>query len=125
MKTNDSNEQPEAPTAVRSSDLLGVALPILQGLLASGHFTMPSTHAKEEPDVFRMDNGKDWKELDNIPVFARRYSASAVLTALELAGELIKQIKIDENAANPKTPNGSSSPTAAGRDGGAQGGRHD
>jgi hypothetical protein len=70
------------------------------------------TKDAEEPDVYRIDNGKDWKELDEIPVFARRYSAKAVLDAIELANELISQTEIDNHADSLKTPNRRSERTA-------------
>ena len=96
MKPEPEANNPQRESALPSATLLGVALPILQGLLASGHYTMPAD--ENEPDVFRVDNGKDWKEIDEIPVFAKRYSAKAVLDAIELANELRRQIEIDANA---------------------------
>lgn len=77
-------------------NLLGAALPILQGLLASGHYTNPETET-ETPKVQRCDNGTDWNSAEaGEKVFARRHTALAIEDAISLAGELIDQIMLDD-----------------------------
>ena len=94
----------EKPTTVETakakpdcapSGLLGVALPILQGLLASGHYTIPGND-EDAVKIERVDNGPDWKGDDGNPTFARRKSAIAIEDALSLAKELLDQIRLDE-----------------------------
>lgn len=92
-KQQTSNEKPGA-VPIGSGAVLGIAAQILQGLLASGHYTIPG-EGKQSPDVWREDAGKDgWKG-----TFAKRFYSSAVMDSIELADELIKQIEIDYRAA--------------------------
>ena len=74
-------------------EVLKVALPILQGLLASGHFTFPEPdNSTDSSKIQSNDNGEDWK---NDEAFAKRYTSLAVESALDLAHELIDQIELD------------------------------
>lgn len=97
-----TTQQPsDSRVDVSSTRLLSAALTIIPGLLASGHYTEPydgEGSLAEHDSILRYDNGKDWKEVDNIPVFARRYSALAVTDSIELAKELIRQCEIDAYA---------------------------
>ena len=79
------------------AQLLYAALPILQGLLASGHYTEPKgENPRDEPVVHRIDNGKEWKGGDDgIQLYAKRNSACAVIDAVDLADELLRQVKIE------------------------------
>ena len=97
MNTEKSTtvETAEAKPDCAPSGLLGVALPILQGLLASGHYTTPETDT-EVTKIMRCDNGKDWKADGGDKIFARRHCALAIEDAISLAGELLDQIKLDE-----------------------------
>lgn len=65
-------------------------LPILSGLLASGHYSTtvtPSTPSTDEDGgVIRHDAGKDWRA-DQLP---QRFSSAAVEDAIMLANELIE-----------------------------------
>lgn len=72
-------------------ELLRVALPILQGLLASGHYTVPETDTGV-PRVLKVDTGKDWVK-DGL--YVRKHASIAIDEALELAGELLEQIELD------------------------------
>ena len=89
------SKQTEGAVDVGSNRLLGVALPILQGLLASGHYTTPENET-EVTKIMRCDNGKDWKADGGDKIFARRHCALAIEDAISLAGELLDQIKLDE-----------------------------
>ena len=80
---------------IPESVLLNAVLPILQGLLASGHYTAPDTE-EEGPKIHRCDNGADWKWDDTDNLYARRHTAIAVEDAISIARELIDQIKLDE-----------------------------
>lgn len=87
MKT-DENSVAASPAAVnatvtRLDKLLATAIPILQGLLATGLY-----HAEGEdyPDVRNHDNGKDWKECG----CPRRWTSYVVEDAIDLAKELIE-----------------------------------
>lgn len=80
----------------KETQLLSVALPILQGLLASGLYTKLYD---DGPGVTKRDNGADWKTQDITPIFHCRYSTDAVRDALDTAYELVGQIKIE--AAEP------------------------
>ena len=70
-----------------------VAVPILQGLLATGHFTNPIIDEKngERPRVKRIDLGETFAE----DGYARRKMSVAILTALNLAKELIDQTELE------------------------------
>lgn len=70
---------------------LEVVLPILQGLLASGHYITPENEV-DCVTVLRRDNGTDWKESG---AFARRNTSMAIEHALGLADELVEQIACD------------------------------
>jgi len=95
----ESNKQPSKTQIDHAcSEMLKDALPILQGLLASGHFTYPLEDG-DEPGCWTNDNGPDWNKSDEdgIKYFACRGSSYAVTCALSLAYELRKQIEIDVN----------------------------
>lgn len=85
----------------RAERLIKIALPILQGLLASGQFTTPGSN-QDFPTSVRKDFGPDWKA----DGFACRFPASAVLEAIDLAIELSDQaaihIEIDDMNAKLK-----------------------
>jgi hypothetical protein len=83
MSEETDSRKPEAERRLAPVSLLGVALPILQGLLASGHYTTPETDVTK---IQRCDNGKDWKDEGGDKVFARRHTALAVEDAISLAG---------------------------------------
>lgn len=70
-----------------------VAVPILQGLLATGHFTNAINDAKngERPHVKRIDLGETFAE----DGFCRRKMSVAVMTALNLAKELVDQTELE------------------------------
>lgn len=85
---------PKISTATEKGErLLSISLPILQGLLASGHYTQPETD-EDVPRVITIDNGDGWKSAEG--VFARRHSSMAIEDAIKLAGELADQVKMDE-----------------------------
>jgi hypothetical protein len=69
--------------------LLATALPILQGLLASGHYTKPDTDT-DCVKVQTVDNGNGWEG-----IWATRTSTIAVNDAIEIATELINQVELD------------------------------
>lgn len=71
-------------------DKLTVILPILQGLLASGHYTNPSD-GLDGVKLERIDNGADWKAEG----YTRRRSSFAIDHAMRLASELIEQLELD------------------------------
>jgi len=71
---------------------VSVAVPILQGLLSSGQFTHVTDG--ENPHVKRIDFGPAW-ERDG---YARQKMSVAVLTALNLAKELIDQTELEAEA---------------------------
>ena len=76
---------------------LSVATKILQGLLSSGHYTIPADESNQidvEPDVFRVPF---IKPEDVVPVFARARPCKAILDAIELSNELMKQIELDHH----------------------------
>jgi hypothetical protein len=67
---------------------VSVAVPIMQGLLASGQFT------EDDGDVIkvkRIDCGASW-QADG---YARSHMSAAVLMALNLAKELIDQTELE------------------------------
>lgn len=74
-----------------------VAVPILQGLLATGQFTdlKAEGHNSEKPHVRRIDMGENFAA----DGFARRHMSVAVLTALNLAKELIDQTELEAEKA--------------------------
>ena len=93
----ESKKQPsKIQTDHACSEMLKDALPILQGLLASGHFTYPLEDG-DEPGCWTEDNGPDWNKSDEqgMKCFAYRGSTYAVTCALSLADELRKQIQIN------------------------------
>lgn len=74
------------------NDLLCASI-ILQGLLASGHFTK----AKDDeyygvPEIKQYDNGDEWKKNNAL----RRYKSWAALMATELLEELKEHLKPQE-----------------------------
>lgn len=68
---------------------VSVAVPILKGLLASGQFTRVNNG--EKPHVERVDMGADWQK----DGYCRQKMSAAVLTALNLAKELIDQTELE------------------------------
>lgn len=73
-----------------------IAVPILQGLLATGQFTTAHglplvTENGNDPHVKRIDLGEKFAEHG----FARRKMSVAVLTALNLAKELVDQTELE------------------------------
>lgn len=70
-----------------------VAVPILQGLLATGQFTneINDTGNGERPHVKRIDMGATFKD----DGFCRRKMSVAVMTALNLAKELVDQTELE------------------------------
>ena len=99
----ESKKQPsKIQTDHACSEMLKDALPILQGLLASGHFTYPFDEDDNEdprPGCYITDNGSSWNESDeHLPLcFAARFSYEVVTCALNLADQLRKQIEINVN----------------------------
>ena len=75
--------------------LLEVTLPILQGLLASGHFTVPETADTRAQSIVH-DNGEDWNDSVGAKYYYSRLTSVAIEEALELAKELIAQVELDE-----------------------------
>lgn len=98
-----SKKQPsKIQTDHACSEMLKDALPILQGLLASGHFTYPfdiDDTQDPRPGCYTTDNGSYWNESDedNPKCFAVRHSYEAVTCALKMAHQLRKQIEINVN----------------------------
>ena len=88
---------------ITKNKLLNAALPIIQGLLASGHYTIPKeeAHGIEEPEVIRCFDSKkiqeNWRE-----IFADVHPSIVVDESIRLAYELIKQIEIDFNDIEDK-----------------------
>ena len=88
---------------ITKEKLLNTALPIIQGLLASGHYTIPKeeVYGIEESQVIRCFDSKnieeDWRE-----IFADVHPSIVVEESIRLAYELIKQIKIDFNYIEDK-----------------------
>jgi len=66
-----------------------LVLPILQGLLASGHYTINGTE-DSGPRLHKFDNGKEYKTIDNPP--PQRYTAIAIEDAIEITIEFESQI---------------------------------
>ena len=66
-------------------EIAHVVVPILQGLLASGHYTKQD---EGNPQSMRTDCGIDWAEFA-----VRRHTSDAIGEALDLAGELIQTIQ--------------------------------
>ena len=98
----ESNKQPsKIQTDHACSEMLKDALPILQGLLASGHFTYPLEDGDGDlgPGCYIIDNGSNWNrsDEDNPKCFAARRSYVAVTCALEMAHQLRTQIEININ----------------------------
>lgn len=77
------------PDPVVDSHYLKVATSILQGLLASGHYTRPENDV-ESVGILRVDNGEDWKG-----IYACKNSAMAIEDALKLTNEFLKQLNLD------------------------------
>lgn len=73
---------------------VSVAVPILTGLLASGQFTN-LTDDPEAPHVKRIDLGPKFAEEG----YARRHMSAAVLTAINLAKEIIDQTELEAQRA--------------------------
>jgi hypothetical protein len=42
-----------------------------------------------------VDNGVGWKEAADVPIYARRFSSLAVIDAIDMAEEFLKQLDID------------------------------
>ena len=87
---------------ITKDKLLNAALPIIQGLLASGHYTIPKeeVYGIEESQVIRCFDSKeieDWSE-----IFADVHPSIVVEESIRLAYELIKQIEIDFNYIEDK-----------------------
>jgi hypothetical protein len=76
------------------SEMLKDALPILQALLASGHFTYPFEDGNQ-PGCYTSSNGPDWneKDSDGIKWRASPRTSVAVTYAIELAHELRTEIE--------------------------------
>ena len=74
---------------------LGLTAQILQGLLASGHYTR-SENDVDSVRIIRTDNGADWGAEGKNRAFARRCTADAIEDAISLANELLDQLKLDE-----------------------------
>lgn len=70
-------------------EIAHVVVPILQGLLASGHYTKQDEEGS--PQSMRTDCGIDWVEFA-----VRRHTSDAIGEALDLAAELIQTIKKNE-----------------------------
>ena len=89
---------------IPKEQLLSVSLPILQGLLSSGHFTSAQDPDLElsEPSALTFDVGKEWKN-EGEGNFSKRHPSFAVITALELAAELIEQIEKDVDKSDLTT----------------------
>lgn len=68
-------------------------LPIVQGLLASGHFTYPEEESADHCAgvLFEKDAKDEWKEMG----YARKYPSQVVEAAIKLAQELQDQIELD------------------------------
>ena len=78
----------------RKNQLLEISLPILEGLLASGHFTGHISYGEwiaHEGLLYR-DNGADWKESG---AYTNRMSCRAIEQALRLASKLVAEINFD------------------------------
>lgn len=73
---------------------LQIALPILQGLLASGKYTDFDPYQPDVVGNLRYDLGKDYDKNYS----TRRRPSRAIEDALELADELIAETKLDERA---------------------------
>jgi hypothetical protein len=92
---------------------LDVVLPILQGLLASGHFTGIDPE-NDMPYAAYTDHGVDWEKSG----FHCRYECCAVTKAMELANDLERELEVNaalrkeiEEESQTETPG--SSPSAA------------
>lgn len=79
--------------------IIDIALPIMQGLLASGHFTAPPDE-NGDPDVLKCDVGKDWVDLG----LSRRFHSKVVSASLSLAVELIEEAEELEVELNRRIP---------------------
>ena len=82
---------------MKTDNLIEIVLPIMQGLLASGHYTKPETD--EEPNkILRCDNGKEWNTGldDDVPLFVRRHTALVIEDAIALAQELKETVALEE-----------------------------
>jgi hypothetical protein len=76
-------------------EILRISLPILQGLLSSGHYTSPESDT-DCARVLKIDNGPDWKSLDGEnQVVPKRHTAQAIEDALALSAELIATIQLE------------------------------
>ena len=78
--------------------LMEVTLPILCALLSNPHYTLEATEGNE-PDVFKTDNGKDWKshvDDNGRQVILRRYSTKALEDAMEIGREFMNEMDLDE-----------------------------
>lgn len=67
---------------------------LMQGMLASGHYTSPTYYGdEEEPAVKKLDNGVDWKDMCE-----RRFESYVILEAIALFRELesVMQNRNDE-----------------------------
>jgi len=78
--------------------LMEVTLPILCALLSNPHYTCEANE-DNGPDVFRIDNGKDWKshvDDNGRQIMLRRYSVKALEDALEVGREFLNELDMDE-----------------------------
>lgn len=83
-----------------SSDLLCAAM-IMQGLLASGHYTHKvRDDGEDEPEVRRWDRGEEWKE-DGA---ASRYASHAAADASWLLEELKERLKTHNEKLRHSAP---------------------
>lgn len=66
-----------------------IAVPLIQGLLASGDYTY--VDKMDVPRLIRTDMGENWQK----DGYARRHMADVVLAALNLAKELVDQTEME------------------------------
>lgn len=85
-----------------TATLLDLTLPILQGLLASGHYTRKKTTDNDDKILVR-DNRRDWKTDDGTKVSALQWKSAAVEDAISLACELHDRVEfIEEQIARAR-----------------------
>lgn len=75
---------------MNEEELMRIALPIMQGLLASGHYTTPDNDDTAVGPL-KCDNGKDYDK----QLLHCRHTSIAVEHAIDLAVELHAQIKLN------------------------------
>jgi hypothetical protein len=68
---------------------VSIAVPIMEGLLASGDFTYIDKDG--QPRLKRLDMGTDW----NQDGYARQKMSNVTLAALNLAKELVDQTELE------------------------------